>query len=120
MIEISPLSKGNVLIIKAVGKLTDNDYKRVLLPALRTIITQYGKAKFLLDMGDEPYGWTGMALWDDALFGFLHRNDFEKMGVIGGKKWLDWGLRVSSLLIGGEMKTFPLKDRQEAIDWVKS
>jgi hypothetical protein len=120
MISISPESTGNPLIISASGKLTDSDYKDVLIPRLEAVIHEHGKARLLLDMGDEFHGWEPMAAWDDARFGLAHRNDFEKMGVLGGPKWVDWSLKIGALFIGGELKNFPSDQRAEALRWVKS
>ena len=53
MIQVLPESKENILILRAVGKLTDQDYKDVLIPRLDSIIREHGKARLLLDMGDD-------------------------------------------------------------------
>lgn len=84
MISISAESSGNVLLLAAQGRLTDRDYREILIPRLQAIIREHGKARVLFDMGDEFHGWEPAAAWDDARFGLAHRNDFEKMGVIGG------------------------------------
>lgn len=118
MINISPESKGNILVISATGKLTDQDYKEVLIPRLEAIISEHGKARILLDMGDEFHGWEPAAAWDDARFGITHRNDFEKMGVIGGPGWVDWSLKIGALFIGGEIRNFAADEREEALRWV--
>ncbi len=118
MIEVSPDSRGKILILKAVDKLTDSDYKDVLIPRLETIIDDYGKARLLLDMGDEFQGWEAAALWDDARFGLTHRKDFEKMGVIGGPKWVEWGLKIGSLAMSGEIRSFSSSEREEALRWI--
>lgn len=118
MIEVLPESVGNVLIIQATGKLTDRDYKEVLIPRLESIIGQYGKARLLLDMGEEFRGWEAEALWDDARFGIAHRNDFDKMGVVGGPRWVDWGLKLAKLIMSGEIKSFPAAGREEAMRWI--
>ena len=62
MIEVRPGSEGNILILTAVGKLTDEDYKDVLIPQLEAIIHEYGKARLLLDMGDDFKGWEPSAM----------------------------------------------------------
>lgn len=120
MITISPESKGNILILSATGKLTDRDYKEVLIPRLETIIREHGKARLLLDMGDEFHGWEAAAAWDDARFGLAHRNDFEKMGVVGGPKWVEWGLKIGAVAMSGEIKNFPAGEREQAMRWVAS
>ncbi|MGB7292171.1 MAG: STAS/SEC14 domain-containing protein [Thermodesulfobacteriota bacterium] len=120
MIKVLPESKGNILVLAAVGKLTDKDYKDVLIPRLESIIHKHGKARLLLDMGDQFYGWEAAALWDDAHFGLTHRNDFEKMGVIGGPKWVDWAMKIAALLMSGEVRTFSSSERGEALRWINA
>lgn len=120
MITISPASEGNVLVLEAQGKLTDSDYREILIPRLEAIIREYGKARLLLDMGDEFHGWEPAAAWDDARFGLTHRNDFEKMGVLGGPGWVDWALKIGALFIGGEIRNFPAGEREQALRWVKA
>ena len=120
MIKVLPESKGNVLVLGATGKLTDQDYKEVLIPRLESIIHEHGKARLLLDMGDEFHGWEAAALWDDAHFGLTHRKDFEKMGVIGGPKWVEWGLNIAAMAISGEVRSFSSNERQEALRWINA
>lgn len=120
MIEVSPSSEGNVLVLKATGKLTDRDYKEVLIPRLQALIAAHGKARLLLDMGDEFHGWEPAALWDDARFGLAHRNDFEKMAVVGAPAWVDWGLRVGALIMSGELRSFAARERDQALEWVRA
>ena len=120
MIQVYPESKGNVLVLGATGKLTDQDYKEVLIPRLESIIREHGRARLLLDMSKDFHGWEAAALWDDAYFGLRHRNDFEKMGVIGGPKWVEWGLKIATLAISGEIKTFSPEQREEALGWINS
>ncbi len=119
MIEVLPETAGKILVLQAVGKLTDQDYKEVLIPKLEAIIKEYGKARLLLDMG-EFHGWEAAAAWDDARFGFKHRKDFEKMGVIGGPRWVEWCMKLGALFIGGEVRSFPGDQRAEALAWVSA
>ncbi len=120
MFKISDESEGNLLIFEAEGKLTDEDYKQVLIPRLEAIIREYGKARLLLDMGDRFEGWEPKAAWDNARFGLAHRKDFERMAVIADRRWVDWALKIGSLFISGDMKTFAHSDRAEAFRWVKA
>jgi len=119
MIEVLSESEGNILVLKAVGKLTDQDYKDVLIPRLESIIHEHGKGRLLLEMGDDFHGWEGAAMWDDFRFGMAHRNDFEKVGVIGGPRWVEWALKIGALLMSGEIKCFASSKRDEAFTWIK-
>ena len=119
MIKVLPESKGNILVLKAVGTLTDQDYKDVLIPRLDSIIHEHGKARLLLDMSDDFHGWEAAALWDDARFGITHRNDFEKIGLIGGASWVEWGVKLAAMVVGGEIRSFSPDEREEAMNWIK-
>jgi hypothetical protein len=118
MIKVLPESKGNILLFRAVGKLTDQDYKDVLISRLESSMREHGKARLQLDMGDDFDGWEAVALWDDARFGFAHRNDFEKMGVIGGPGWVEWGLKLAAMVVSGEIRSFSPDEREEALNWI--
>lgn len=104
MIKVLPESKGNILVLRTAGKLTDQDYKDVLIPRLNLIIREHGKARLLLDMGDDFHGLEAAALWDDARFGVAHRNDFEKVGVIGAPRWVEWGMKLADIVVSGELE----------------
>jgi hypothetical protein len=119
MIKVLPESHANVLGIEALEKLTDYDYKAVLIPKLDQILTEHGKARILFDMGEEFHGWELAAAWDDATFGVKHRNDFEKCAIVGGPKWVQWATKLGALIMSGEVKTFPSDQLKDAWDWVQ-
>ncbi len=119
MIQWLPESEGNVLVFQATGKLTDEDYQNVWIPQLEAVIRQYGKARVVMDMSEDFHGWKIAALWDDFCFGIAHRNDFEKMSVVGGSQWVEWGTKLAQLFINGEVKCFPANARDEAVAWIK-
>jgi SpoIIAA-like len=120
MLTVSDESSGNILILEARSKLTDEDYKQLLIPRLEEIIREHGKARLLLDMGDEFEGWEPKAAWDDARFGVAHRRDFEKMAVIADRRWVEWAFKISAPFISGEMKAFAPSERAEAHRWIKT
>jgi hypothetical protein len=120
MIEIMPESEGSALALKATGKLTDADYKRVLIPKIEENIKQFAKARVLLYLPEGFAGWEAHAMWDDARFGVRHRNDFEKLAVVGGARWVEWATKIGAHFMKGEVKTFPEVRLMEALDWVRA
>ncbi len=120
MIEILPESQGNVLAVRVSGRLTGSDYEELLIPSLEAIMKEHPKARFLFHMDADFGGWDVEAGWNYAKFGFKHRNRFEKVAVVCGPKWVHWGMKLTSYLTDGEVKTFPCERRPEASDWITS
>jgi SpoIIAA-like len=99
MIQIMPESHGKIIGVKPSGKLTDRDYQEVLIPTLESLIKEHGKIR-LLCLLDE--GFAGMevgAMWDDAKFFLPHKDDFEKMAIVGGPQWVKLAMKIFAPLM---------------------
>ena len=119
MIEFMSESNGRVIGVRAIGTLTDADYKNTLIPKLEALFKQYGKLNVLFYLAEDFDGWDLEAAWDDASYGLKHRADFEKLAVVGGPLWVEWCIKLSGFLMKGEIKTFSLDSLDEAWDWIK-
>jgi hypothetical protein len=120
MIEQLPNSQGNILGLRASGKLTDEDYEDVLVPGIEAIIKEHGKIRFLFYLDDGFDGWEPGAMWEDFKLGFGDiRKECEKLALVGGPDWVEWAMKLSSHLIHGEVKTFDVDQLQAAWDWIE-
>lgn len=120
MVEILPDSGDNVLAVRGSDRLTRRDYEELLIPSLEAILREHGKARFLFDMDADFKGWYLDAALKYAKFGFRHRDKFEKVAAVCGPKWVQWGMRLTSYLVNGEVKTFACDQRPEALQWITS
>ncbi len=120
MFEFLPESAGNVVGIRVSGKLTDADYKQVLIPRLQALFSQHGKLKLLFHMASSFEGWDLSAAWADASYGLEHRADFDKLAVVGGPTWVELCIKLSGFLMKGEIKLFPAEELESAWAWLKS
>jgi hypothetical protein len=120
MIEVMPESQGNLAGVKVSGKISAKEYEEVVIDRLDAIIKEHGKARFMWYLDENFQGAEAGAIWDDTKFGFKHRNNFEKLALVGGSKWMDWLTNLSGKIISGEIKTFPRDQLQEAWNWLKS
>ena len=107
----------NVLWVKVSGKLTKEEYAE-LVPAWEEMIERHGRLRLLFQMEPEFTGWEPLAAWDDAKFSVSHRNDIEKVALVGAKKWNEIVAKVGKLLVNSEVKFF--EEADAALDWVKS
>ncbi|MFH0958919.1 MAG: STAS/SEC14 domain-containing protein [Pseudomonadota bacterium] len=120
MIEVLAKSHGKILGVRLTGKATDDDYKKVFMPTLENLIKEHGKVRCVYFMDEGFQGWEVGAMWDDAKFGMKHRNDFEKIAVVGGPKWAEWSTKIASHLVTAEIKTYPADRLDDAWSWVKA
>lgn len=120
MIEIMSESKGKVLGVRLTGKVTDQDYEKTFIPALEKLLAEHGKIRCVYYMDEDFKGWEIGAMWDDAKFGVKHRDDFEKIAVIGGPKWAEWGTKLASHVLSGEVKTYSGDQLSDAWKWIEA
>lgn len=120
MFQIMTESQGNIMGVRATGKVTDRDYQDVLIPNLEALITKYGQVRLLWFMDEDFAGLEAGALWDDAKFFLPHRADFEKVALVGGPKWIELAAKLFAPLMKGDVKTFSGDQLAEAWEWIKS
>lgn len=117
MFTMLPESDGNIVGVRAEGKLTDADYK-AFLPRLEEIIAAQGPIRMLVDMeGFE--GWEPLAAWDDFAFGMTHWGDFKRIALVGDKAWEEMSAKLFNLLMKGEVRFFVPAEKDAAWVWVK-
>jgi len=120
MIEILPESHDNVLGIKAKGKVTDSDYKEVLIPKLDSILSQHSSAKILFYMPEEFEGYELAAARDDFAYYRGHSDKFDKIALVGGPKWMDWTAKIFGHFVKAELKIFEGNQLSEAWQWLET
>lgn len=79
------VSKGELLHVRATGKLTKDSYE-TFAPVVDQLIQEHGKLRILFEMHDF-HGWTAGALWEDLKFDFRHWHDIERLAIVGESKW---------------------------------
>jgi hypothetical protein len=105
------------LTLKAVGKLTHEDYQLItpLIDSALAVVKE-PKVDILID-GTELEGWELRAAWDDFKLGLKHNNEFNKIAIYGNKNWQEIVAKVGSWFISGEIKYF--ENITDATNWLK-
>ena len=114
MLTLLERSFGNVLGIKASGKLTHADYQQ-LVPRLEELIQKHRKVRVLFELED-CRGWEVGAAWDDLKFGLKHGSDVERCAVVGEKKWQEWMTKLSRPFF--DVRYFDRGELEKAWQWV--
>jgi hypothetical protein len=110
------LTEGNILLVRASGKLSKEDYEQ-LVPAVEKLIGQRGKVRVLFDM-DDFHGWSTGALWEDIKFDAAHFNDIERVALVGDAKWEAWMATFCKPFTSAQIQYFDRAQRAEAKRWI--
>lgn len=107
-----------ILAFDAIGKITDEDYKKTLIPAIEGYLKTAEQAHLLLRFGPDFDGYSAHAAMDDALLGLRHLHDFERIAVVTDHPWIAQGLRMFGPLMSAKIKVFSLNETDNALTWV--
>lgn len=107
-----------ILLVKVEGTLTHEDYETIT-PMLDSALegVKHPHINVLVDLS-EFEGWELRAAWDDLKIGLKYGSDFNKIAVYGNsKKWIEYGIKISSWFLSGEIREF--QDKYGALAWLQ-
>jgi hypothetical protein len=110
----------NVIGVEADGKVTSEDYEKLLVPAVQTAraATPDGKVRVLYVLHDDFPDYTAGAMWEDTKLGIGHFRAWERIALVCDAEWLRKSVRAFAWMIPGEMKAFELDDLEDARRWI--
>jgi len=122
MIERIEEVPAGVIGLRASGKLTRDDYRNVMEPALREAIDS-GEARVLFVLPDYD-GLEAEAVVEDIKTGlgveFRHRSEWKKLAVVTGVDWIGKAMELFAWAMPGELQVYEMEDLDEAREWVSA
>jgi len=116
-IKLTELNGGTVLEVDASGKLTDEDYQQQFIPEIERLTGGHRKIRLLFEM-NQFHGWEPKAAWDDLKLGSKHRDDIERIAMVGEKNWQHWMASLAKPFTGAKIRYFTKTEAGEARAWV--
>jgi hypothetical protein len=113
--ELSDLPPG-VIGFETAGKIQAEDFRDVVLPAFERA-AESGEMRAVIVIPEFP-GMSGGALWEDLKVGVAHLAGWKRIAVVSDIEWIAHLIHLLGWMTPGEIKTFPLNQRGEAIEWV--
>jgi hypothetical protein len=117
MIETIETGSPKVVGLKLCGKLHDGDYRQ-FVPAMETILTAAGKVRLFIQF-DDFHGWDLHAAWDDLKFGLKHYSDFERIAMVGDRKWEKWMASFCKPFTRAKVQYFDKSEVDAAWKWLE-
>ena len=109
-----------VVGVRAVGEVEDDDYEQVLEPAVRDRLSRHDKIRLLYVLGPEFTGYDADAMWEDTKFGAKTFTDYDRMAIVTDTTWLRRTVKAFGWAIPGEVRVFPYDGLDEARTWISS
>ena len=117
MIETLPTVSPKTIGFKLSGKLHDEDYKS-FMPTVESFLAAEGKARLFVQMEDF-HGWDLHAVWDDTKFAFKHYSDFDRIAMVGDRRWEKWMAQVCRPFTKATVRYFDASQVNEAWAWLR-
>lgn len=116
MLQILGFTKDNIIATRAEDNLTETDIQKIH-PLIHNIVNRGQKVRWYLEM-ENLSGWKFNAFWKDLKMDMSHADDYEKIAMVGDKKWHDWIAQFMKPFTNAEIKYFDLKEKEEAKEWI--
>jgi hypothetical protein len=107
----------DVLAIEAVGTVTHEDYRNILIPKAEAMMA-HGPIKMLYVVGEHFTKFELEALWDDCEFGIKHWKEFSHIALLTDIGWLRSMAAMFAPLIRSDVRLFRLSEMSAAQTWI--
>ncbi len=118
MLEVLPGLPDNVLGIKAIGEVEEDDYEDVLVPAIEDRLSRHDKIRLLYVLGPEFEGYEGEAMLEDAKLGMKTFTKYDKVAVVTDAAWVRRSVKAFGWMMPGHVETFAMADLEAAREWI--
>ena len=108
----------NVAGVVAHGELTAEDYRDGIRPAIEAAFAAGPPVRMVLVLDSDFTGFSAGAMWQDVKTGVSHPTGWERVAVVGDVSWISHSVHMFGFLMPGEVKAFPLAERDAALAWV--
>ena len=117
MFETVPGAPEGVIAYEAVGKVTTDDYRKTLEPAIEAVLATHDGIRAVLVLGNRWERLTAGAAWDDLRFGLSKFRKWKRCAVVTDRDWIEHGTKAFAWLTPGQVKVFELDELPDALAW---
>ncbi len=114
MIELIEDLPRNVVGISVKGRVTTQECREILTPAVQRSLKWRDKARLYYELGSRFPG----AGWDDLDLGFEHATRCERVAIVTDIAWVRLTVKAIRFLIPGEIRVFATAETPEARAWI--
>lgn len=105
--------------VKAVGKISKEDYEKVLEPLFDEARQQGRRVRLLVQIGPEYQGFTPGVVWEKTI-GLRFLRLFDGYALVTDIGWIREWTQLVGFLLPWPMRVFSNDERDKAMDWLHS
>jgi stage II sporulation SpoAA-like protein len=114
VIEIIEGLPKKVVGIAVKGRVTVEDCRDVLMPAMKRSLQRHDKIRLYYELSCRFPG----AAWDDLDLGIEHASRCERVAIVTDVAWVRLTVKALRFLIPGEIRVFPTDQAPEGRAWI--
>jgi hypothetical protein len=118
MLELLKDLPDGIVGIQASGRVTREDYDRVLAPVLEDARHKGRRIRFLYQFGPSFEGFTATGALEDARIGLRHLRLFDGCAVVGDVEWVREASQLVGALMPCPVRVFGNAQLQQAVGWL--
>jgi len=119
MIELLKGFPDNVVAVSCKGRVTKDDYDKVLVPTVERALKAHDKVRLYYEAGSEFGGIDPAAAWEDFKVGMEHFTRWQRVAVVTDVDWIRHTMQIFSFIMPGDMRVFPVAAASEARAWIE-
>jgi hypothetical protein len=116
MLEIVEGLPRNVVGFAVSGRLTMEDCREVLMPAVEKSLKRHDKIRLYYELNSRFPG----ASWDDLDLGLEHLARCERVAIVTDIGWVRLTVKALRFLIPSEIRVFATIEAEEGRAWIKA
>lgn len=106
--------------LRAVGKISTQDYQQVFEPILDQARREGRRLRLLYQFGPEFQGFTPGAAWEDAKLGIRSLRLFDGCAIVADVPWIRQAARVAAVLMPCPVRVFANAELDASVSWLRS
>jgi hypothetical protein len=106
--------------LRAVGKVTSEDYYRAFEPMLDEVRRGSRQFRFVYELGAEFDGFTPVTTWQDAKISIRLLRLFDGLAIVGDADWIREAGQFVGFMMPFPVRVFGNQDRHKAVEWLSA
>ena len=102
----------------AIGVVTQEDYEDTIMPAVAAVIAMGEGLRLLYHFGPGFERFDSGALWEDAILGYRHAFEWNRIAVVSDIEWIGFAVRAMHWMLPGKVRLYPDAEMSDARAWL--